>query len=1010
MNVPVDTMFIKESFSVNKFNMHNTGLRIFLKIVAFSYNYLPWLRKYLKTSDGWINYKVGFMCKTTPMAQTIEFKKGQVLVQNGVSPKNDANWIFADAQSVKKLANGVPADAYSLMIQNKLLFDGDRTACVFMGHIIFQLLGGVYKVKFFFLKRAEKKERRQKYGRNKTAVSLKISDEVMSRRKYRMKGSKGSDRGVKYLNDPYLSEYSLDDFPRVKEINDIQMNTTPEISAERPELMTEWFRANGFEKDNNGKKWHPPLRQAKAFKHLMENKKPVIQKSNLIAGALAPEEIPVMVFPDTEGSNVLWAELSSIDNRVLNPHMISKENAKTLEDIFPYWKDKTIRNYVKNKYNYPLGLKIDDRTAVSFAMKLNTFSHTIPNMPKILKLGTSEIIEEIITRLGNDNNLSADQKSTLEAFKITLEGLEAYAYNLSEEASKLAQKERDPKRKAELENLAIICKTVPKHPATTLEEAFNSGWIFLVGILMENNNVSLSPGRLDQYFQPFFEADLAKIKSESARQEYIQKAIELASCFFLRIGHHQMALPDFANYLYSGTKTDSAVTFGGITPDGEDAVNDMTYIFLKVTEMLVNQEPNVNIRYCPGVNSDAYLKRCCEVNYIASGTPSMHNDAAMIPALEQHGFDIKDVRDWGATGCVEPTMSGKHTGHTNALCMNLVAGMEMALHNGYHPLLNWDFGPKTGDIDKGDFKTFDDFFNAYKEQMKFLIDALCDLNHKCGEAHAYIRPQPLLSSVTEGTVDKAMDNTMGGAKYNTSGSFNAGMADITDSMMAIKKLVFEEKAISLPGLKKAIDTNFESAPEILAMVKNKVPLFGSGQQEPVDMANKLTKMIFGLYEQHRNFRGGKYLTGYWTVSWHAVYGGLSNALPSGRLKGKAFTPGFTPQPHASKNILDNIRDMAKLDPLHMDNNVAFNIKFVPDVNDSREKTVDILFAYVKTYFKQGGMQLQLNMVSSDTLKDAMANPEHYKNLLVRISGYNALFVELTTELQVELIERAEFGA
>ena len=176
-------------------------------------------------------------------------------------------------------------------------------------------------------------------------------------------------------------------------------------------------------------------------------------------------------------------------------------------------------------------------------------------------------------------------------------------------------------------------------------------------------------------------------------------------------------------------------------------------------------------------------------------------------------------------------------------------------YNGYHPLLDWDFGPKTGEIDNGDFKTFDDFFKAYKLQMKFLIDELCDLNYKCGEAHSYIRPQPFLSSVTEGTIDSAKDNTVGGAKYNSSGSFNAGMVDITDSMTAIKKLVFEEKAFSLSELKKAIDTNYESHPEILSMVKTKVPLFGSREKEPVEMANKLIEMIYEYMDSTEIFAG-----------------------------------------------------------------------------------------------------------------------------------------------------------
>jgi formate C-acetyltransferase len=342
--------------------------------------------------------------------------------------------------------------------------------------------------------------------------------------------------------------------------------------------------------------------------------------------------------------------------------------------------------------------------------------------------------------------------------------------------------------------------------------------------------------------------------------------------------------------------------------------------------------------------------------------------------------------------------------------MNLVAGLEMALNNGYHPLLRCQLGPETGRPGEGDFETFDQFFDAYAQQMRFLIDNHCELNTLCCEAHSRIRPQPYLSSTTVGCIENALDNTEGGARYNTSGSFNAGLADVTDSMMAVKKLVFDDAPVSFADFKRAIDDNFENDRALLDTIRKRVPLFGSGSDEAVAMANRLTAMIHECYARHRNYRGGRYLTGYWSVSWHSGFGKLSGATPSGRLKGKSFTPGLTPQPQASDSILDNLRDIAKLKPEHMENNIAFNVKYVPNAKDTREQAVDTVFSYVKAYFELGGMQLQFNMIDSETLKDAMAHPENYQNLIVRISGYNARFVELSRDLQIELIERSQFNA
>jgi formate C-acetyltransferase len=387
----------------------------------------------------------------------------------------------------------------------------------------------------------------------------------------------------------------------------------------------------------------------------------------------------------------------------------------------------------------------------------------------------------------------------------------------------------------------------------------------------------------------------------------------------------------------------------------------------------------------------------------------MHNDEAIISSLAKMGYDVQDIRNWSATGCVEPTLSGKHIGHTNMQMMNMVAALEMAMNNGKHPLTNWKLGPDTGVVGNGDFKTFDDFFDAFTEQFKFIIDKSIEYNHMLAEAHQYLRPTPLLSSLIDGSIQKRLDVTKGGAKYNSSGTAIIGLADVTDSFMVIKKLVYDDKKVSFADLKRAVDTNFEKDPILLALVQKKIPLFGSGSEEAVTMANRITKWAHDYYESLPHYRGGKYTTGFWSMSTHVAFGTLTGALPSGRLAGKPFTPGLTPQPFASKNLLDNIRDVAKLDPMNLNNNIAFNVKVVPSSGDSREKTVNDMFSYVKTYFDLGGMQIQLNVVTSDMLRDAMAHPENYRNLLVRISGYNAYFVTLNRDMQLELIERAEYG-
>jgi formate C-acetyltransferase len=636
-------------------------------------------------------------------------------------------------------------------------------------------------------------------------------------------------------------------------------------------------------------------------------------------------------------------------------------------------------------------------------------SHTILNYPEILKLGTNGIMAKIDKELGETPESEKQKQDTLRAMNISLTGINAYAKNLAQEAWRLAAQEIQPVRKNELLHLAEICGRVPLNPCVTLDEAVNAMWIMWIGVHMENTNAGFSLGRLDQWLQPYFTADMEKLTDEKEKQKYIKHAIELIGCFYMRSTDHLPLIPDIGNYLFGGSSSDQAITLGGVTPSGEDAVNDMTYIFLKVTEMLSIRDPNVNARYNKEKNSATYLKRLCEVNLNTTATPSIHNDEAVMASLADFNYPVEHLRDWSATGCVEPTLSGRHIGHTNCMMFNMVAALEMALNNGRHPLMRWDLGPKTGDIKAGDFKDYESFFNAFAKQLRFLADQTCEYNNFLGEAHQAIRPTPFISALIEGPLKSGRDVTKGGVLYNSSGTACIGLTDITDSLMVIKKLVFEEKKVSFNELRNAINTNFKNDPALLATIKNKAPLFGSGNEEALATANRVAKLAHDCFWEHTNYRGGKYTAGFWSMSNHVAFGTLTGALPSGRLAGKAFTPGLTPEPHASKSILDNIRDVAKLDAKNMNNNIAFNVKVVPAANETHQKAVDNIYSYVKTYSDLGGMQIQLNVVSSKTLRDAMEHPENYQNLLVRISGYNAYFVTLNRDMQMELIERAEFG-
>lgn len=969
-----------------------------LQFFAFEFSKVKKNQEYLKTKDGWINFSIGLTTEDGAVAQSIWFQGGNAKVRNNIDGV-DTKLILQDTGVLAQLASLPPNEVLNLMLKNKMASSGNMSYLELFNLLISVLM----KDKQVKQMRAQIEER-EVSGKAMTDEP----DAERTRPPIEFLKAENADPGVKCIkDDPYLSTYSLDDFPRLREYLDKHLSDRPAICTERAVILTDWYRKNGFELKYDGTPWVPELRQGEAFKHLMEKKKPIIRKGDLLAGTTTTKEIGVPIYPDGVGV-LIWGELLTVSERMLQPYQPLEDwEIKALNsDVFPYWVNRTFREYVRNKYHEPKCQQLDERWAACFMWKTVALSHTILDYPKLLRLGLAGIIDEVRAELAKPD-LPESKQQELEAMILCYEGMISYAHHLAAQARKEAEAETDPERKKELEVIAEAVAHSPEFPARNMDEAVHAIWVHWIGVHMESTNAGFSLGRMDQWLQPFFEADMAKLSTKEEKDAYISHVLELLGCFYLRCQDHLPLVPDIGNYLFGGSSSDQAITLGGITPDGEDAVNDMTYVFLKVTEMLGMRDPNVNARYNPEKNSDTYLRRLCEVNVHTTSTPSIHNDVAVMASLKDLNYEPRDLRDWSATGCVEPTISGKHIGHTNCMMFNMVAALEMALYNGYHPLMRWHLGPETGEV--SEFKTFDEFLEAFFRQLECLADLTCQYNNYLGEAHSVLRPTPLMSAMVDGCIEKGLDVTKGGAKYNSSGTACIGLADIVDSLMAIKSLVYDRKKYTFEELVEAVSNNFEGNEVMRSIILTETPRFGSGSDEAVEVANRVTKFMKDCFWSHLNFRGGHYTTGFWSMSNHVAFGALTGALPSGRLAYEPFTPGLTPEANASKSLLDNIRDVTRLEPTSMNNNIAFNVKVNPSPRDSHEQTVEHVTNYAKAYATMGGMQMQFNVVSSETMRAAMARPEEYKDLMVRISGYNAYFTQLNRDLQLELVRRADYS-
>ncbi len=969
------------------------------------------LRKEMIGELGPINAIISVKTDDESIKTTIVIDDGKFSIKKDFCDSYaDATLIFDSVEEFDNYINADSDEAIRMFLASRVRLEGNQSIFGYVNYLI-SLLSWQDDVKAFDIQKNIHNKQNLKAAENITDNGRKMKHNRISTR---LRAEK-IDKGVKWLDEPFLSKYTIDDFPRLVKFKNDHLNTTPEITAEQGKLLTDYFVANGFETQKDGTPWNPILRTAKGFEYLMNNKKPVIRKNDLLAGTVTPNPICGSVNqPYTVGWSI-WAELNTIPYRELDPFTITADTKNTLSRyVFPFWRDKYIQQKWKNDFDYPLSAKINDRMFCFGLWGLVSLNPGSGGYDKIVKEGLGSYIEEIDRNLLKYSKSSAkyqkeniDTKHSWEAMKASLNGMLAYTKNLAKITKDELETESDPKRRKELKQMYSSLQQVPERPARTLHEAVQSLWIMFIGTCLDAMDESITIGRLDQILQPYFEADIKKLPLNE-REEYIEYAIELVGSLFLRFTNHLIAAATVASWQNSGAPGVTSITVGGVTSDGKDAVNDMTYIVLKVAEILSLNDPDMDARYMVGVNSTDYIRRVAELNYITNGTPSIHNDKTIIESLTNHGWDIRDVREWVSCGCVEPIIHGKHFAATGDLDSNLMVPLTMAIYNGYHPSAKWDFGPKTGEV--SDFKTFDEFYNAFEKQFEFIYKNAMEASQQILKVQQYLMPAPLNSAMLENCIKDGVGMTHGGAKYNSSGGAFTALSDVVDSLLVIKKVIFDDKKYSFDELKEAMDANFEGFKTLHTYISNKVPKFGSGDESGRIMVDRVTTMIADYMHSHDNGRGGVYFAGYRTNNNHTVYGRVSGASASGRLAGKPFTSGLTPNPAASNNILDNLNDIASINPLNCDNNYTFNVRvsFKEKDDESHKQNVDHLANYIQTYFVNGGMQIQCNVVDSDTLKDAMAHPKLYPDLIARVSGYTGYYTRMQQDLQLEIIGRTEF--
>ena len=620
----------------------------------------------------------------------------------------------------------------------------------------------------------------------------------------------------------------------------------------------------------------------------------------------------------------------------------------------------------------------------------------------IYRKGFADLKKDIETEIANldflNDREAYDKKADLEAMAIACDAMIVYGKRYAELARKMAAETTDEQRKKDLLLIAENCDVVPEHAPKTFHQAIQMYWFVHVGITTELNTWdAFSPGRLDQHLNPFYEKDVeeGRLTREGAQ--------ELLECMWVKF-NNQPAPPKVGITLKeSGTYTDFVnLNTGGIRPDGQDGVNEVSYIILDVMDEMKLVQPSSNVQISRKT-PQKFLKRACEISRKGWGQPAFYNTEAIIQELLNAGKTIEDARLGGTSGCVETGCFGKEayvlTGY-----MNLPKILELTLNNGFDKYTGKQVGIETGD--PRDFKTYEELFEAYKKQLHYMVDVKVRGNAIIEKICAEHMPCPLMSSIVDDCIAKGKDYQRGGARYNTRYIQGVGIGTITDSLAAIKYNVYDNEKFSMDTLLKAMEANFEGYEAELNMVKNKTPKYGNDD----DYADDIMKEVFNLYHGEVTGRptvnGGHYRVDMLPTTCHVYFGEVMGASPNGRLAEKPVSEGISPEKGGDTNgPTAVIKSCAKMDHL-ITGGTLLNQRFAPSVVQG-EEGLDNMANLIRAYFNMDGHHIQFNVFDKNVLLAAQKNPDEYKDLIVRVAGYSDHFNNLSRALQDEIIGRTE---
>jgi len=766
-----------------------------------------------------------------------------------------------------------------------------------------------------------------------------------------------------------------------------QLQKSPmEISTARARIFTEAFRQNADR----------PLaiRRALAFQSVLEKIPIRIYKNELLVGGITENRRGAFLFPETK-SRWMLEEIDGFESRPTQALKIgSRERRELMKEILPFWRG----NSAHDKYlAYLSEENITLQRKVAFASE-NQFVGGVflfnPNYGKVVHEGLAAIVHnaEILATNADLSGTNGTQKAEFyEAAAITGRAVMNFSIRYAALAESLARKEAVKIRKKGLLEISEICRRVPAYPAQTFREGLQSFWFTYLGVLLDDGGMEVPFGRIDKILGSLYDADLAAGRLTRA------DALELLETFCVKSSEIVFLLENAANLAEDGNTGRLTMTIGGVDREGRDATNEVSYLFLEAVANSKTIQPNLAVRLHLDSPKE-FVKRVVSGMTSGSNNLNVFNDQTIVTSMVDHGFSIEDARDYIITGCVQPAPASTY-GSTCAAHINGPKTLELMISD----------HAKAGTL--ASFSSFEEFLVSYKKFVHNVIQNTLASLQAADRAHEELLLNPFLSLVMDGPMETGRDVKSGGARNNITGVNLVGVGTLADSLAAVKKIIFEEKRLALTQLHKLMQENFEGNEQLRLLLQNGAPKFGNDEEYVDHIARDLVEYLRKEFSELRTYRGGRYGIGLHSEAIHVLFGMATGATPDGKKAGQPLSVGGGPAHGRDvSGYTACLKSVASVNPAQVLCGSSNNLRFHPALFSNFaqvDKFKDLLLTY---FFDLGGQQLQINVVSSETLKDAQQHPEKYGDLLVRVSGYSARFVDLTKPTQNEIIARTEYGA